>query len=231
MGNGHSLDLRRRIIAAVRAGASAREAARRFDVSPSSAITLARRWRRRNWQIWLKPDRLVFIDETGTKTNMARRRGRSQSGQRPHGAVPRGHWKTTTLVAVLRIDGLSAPMVLDGAMNGAAFKAYVEQVLVPSSRPGDIVVMDNLSSHKVEGLRKAIKAAGAILLYPPPYPPTSTQSNRPSPSSRPSCERPPPEPSTTSGGPVPTPSTSSMPKNAPTSSKTPIMRLINLEPL
>ena len=128
-----------------------------------------RRWR--NWQTWLKPDRLVFIDETGAKTNMARLRGRSRSGQRLHAAVPWEHWKTTTFVAGLRVDGLSAPMVLDWAMNGAAFKAYVEQILAPSLRPGDIVVMDNLPSHKVDGVRKAIKMAGAFLLYLPPYSP------------------------------------------------------------
>ena len=86
-------------------------------------------------------------------------------------AVPWGHWKTTTFVAGLRTTGLIAPMVLDGAMNGAAFKAYVEQALAPSLQPGDIVIMDNLASHKVAGARKAIKAAGAYLLYLPPYSP------------------------------------------------------------
>jgi|TARA_B100000315_G_scaffold213122_1_gene210896 transposase len=128
-----------------------------------------RRWRNR--QSWLKPERLVFIDETGAKTNMARLRGRSLKGQRLHAAIPWGHWKTTTFVAGLRTCGLTAPMVLDGAMNGGAFKAYVEQVLAPSLAPGDIVVMDNLSSHKVAGVRQAIKAAGAFLLYLPPYSP------------------------------------------------------------
>ena len=128
-----------------------------------------RRWRNR--QSWLKPERLVFIDETGAKTNMARLRGRSLKGQRLHAAIPWGHWKTTTFVAGLRTCGLTAPMVLDGAMNGDAFKAYVEQVLAPSLAPGDIVVMDNLSSHKVAGVRQAIKAAGAFLLYLPPYSP------------------------------------------------------------
>ena len=113
----------------------------------------------------------MFIDETGAKTNMARLRGRSPRGQRLPAAVPWGHWKTTTLVAGLRCDGVSAPMVLDGAMNGAAFKAYVEQVLAPSLAPRDIVVMDNLAAHKVEGVREAIKAAGAYLLYLPAYSP------------------------------------------------------------
>ena len=113
----------------------------------------------------------MFIDETGAKTNMARLRGRSPRGRRLPAAVPWGHWKTTTFVAGLRWDGLSAPMVLDGAMNGAAFKAYIEQVLVPSLAPRDIVVMDNLSAHKVAGVRDAIKAAGAHLLYLPAYSP------------------------------------------------------------
>ena len=113
----------------------------------------------------------MFIDETGAKTNMARLRGRSPRGARLEAAVPWGHWKTTTFVAGLRVDGLSAPMVLDGAMDGAAFKAYVDHVLAPSLAPGDIVVMDNLSSHKVAGVRQAIKAAKAYLLYLPPYSP------------------------------------------------------------
>ena len=119
----------------------------------------------------MRPERLVFIDETGAKTNMTRLRGRSRRGARLVTAVPWGHWKTTTFVAGLRCDGLSAPMVLDGAMHGAAFKAYVEQILAPSLSPGDIVVMDNLSSHKVDGVRQAIKAAGAFVLYLPSYSP------------------------------------------------------------
>jgi transposase len=123
------------------------------------------------WQTWLNPERLVFVDETGAKTNMTRLRGRALRGERILTAVPWGHWKTTTFVAGLRLSGLSAPMVLDGAMNGAAFKAYTEQVLAPSLKPGDIVVMDNLSSHKVAGVREAIKAVGAYLLYLPPYSP------------------------------------------------------------
>jgi transposase len=123
----------------------------------------------RNWQTWLKPERLVFIDETGAKTNMARLRGRSLKGKRLLSATPWGHWKTTTFVAGLRTTGLTAPMVLDGAMNGHAFKAYAEQVLAPSLKSGDIVIMDNLSSHKIKGVREAIKATGAFLLYLPPY--------------------------------------------------------------
>ena len=86
-------------------------------------------------------------------------------------AVPHGHWKTTTFVAALRVDGVTAPMVADGAMNGALFLAYVRQQLVPTLRPGDLVVMDNLAAHKVTGVREAIEAAGAHLVYLPPYSP------------------------------------------------------------
>ena len=98
-------------------------------------------------------------------------RGRARRGECLLAAVPWGHWKTTTFVAGLRLSGLSAPMVLDGAMNGTAFKADAEQVLAPSLKPGDIVIMDNLSSHKVAGVREAIKAVGATPLYPPPSSP------------------------------------------------------------
>src|SRR6266852_2628110 len=117
----------------------------------------------------LDPDRLVFIDETGTSTKMARLRGRAPRGERLVGKIPHGHWKTTTFVAGLRSTALTAPCVIDGPMNGNAFLAYVEQVLVPSLKPGDIVVLDNLSAHKVLGARQAIEAAGAMLLYLPPY--------------------------------------------------------------
>ena len=135
------------------------------------ADVAAKRRQWRNRQYWLKPERLVFIDETGARTNMARLRGRSLKGQRLPAAIPWGHWKTTTFVAGLRTTGVTAPMVLDGAMNGAAFKAYVEQILTPSLATGDIVVMDNLPSHKVAGVREAIRATGAFLLYLPPYSP------------------------------------------------------------
>ena len=113
----------------------------------------------------------MFIDETWATTAMARRYGRARRGARVVGAVPHGHWKTTTFVAALRHDGLSAPCVFDGAINGARFRAYVEQGLAPTLRPGDIVVMDNLSAHKVTGVRAAIEARGARLLYLPPYSP------------------------------------------------------------
>ena len=117
------------------------------------------------------PDRLVFLDETWASTNMARRYGRSPRGQRLVCPVPHGHWKTTTFVAALRADGLTAPMVVDGAMTGDLFVAYVEQVLVPTLRPGDVVVMDNLICHKRVGVARAIEGAGCTVRYLPPYSP------------------------------------------------------------
>ncbi len=113
----------------------------------------------------------MFIDETGASTKMARLRGRARKGERCRAAVPHGHWKTTTVTAGLRLDGLSAPMLLDGPMTGEAFLAYVEQALVPELTPGDVVIMDNLPAHKVSGVRQAIERAGATLLYLPPYSP------------------------------------------------------------
>jgi len=119
----------------------------------------------------MDPARFVFIDETGTATNMARRYGRGPLGARLVAAVPHGHWRTTTLVAGLRQSGVIAPLVLDGPMTGTAFRAYVEQFLAPALTPGDVVVLDNLAAHKVAGVRQALAAAGASLLYLPPYSP------------------------------------------------------------
>jgi transposase len=113
----------------------------------------------------------VFIDETWASTKMARTHGQAPRGERLRSPIPHGHWKTTTFVAALRTSGMVAPMVLDGPINGVAFQAYVDQVLVPDLEPGDIVVMDNLGSHKGAGVRTAIEAAGASLLYLPPYSP------------------------------------------------------------
>ena len=104
-------------------------------------------------QAALDPERLVFIDETGASTKMARRYGRSPRGERCVAPVPHGHWKTLTLVAGLRANTIEAPMVLDGAMNGIAFVAWAEQQLAPKLRPGDIVIMDNLPAHKPAGVR------------------------------------------------------------------------------
>lgn len=119
----------------------------------------------------LDPRRLVFLDETWATTNMTRRYGRSRRGQRLVAAVPHGHWKTTTFIAALRHDRLTAPTVVDGAMNGELFLAYVRQQLVPTLHEGDIVVLDNLSAHKVAGVRDAIESAGAKIVYLPPYSP------------------------------------------------------------
>jgi len=122
-------------------------------------------------QLDLDPEKLIFIDETWTTTNMARKCGRAIKGERLRAGVPHGHWKTTTFVAGLRVTGMVAPMVLDGPINGIWFQAYVEQVLVPALSPGDIVIMDNLGSHKGPKVRAAIEAVGAKLLYLPPYSP------------------------------------------------------------
>jgi transposase len=130
--------------------------------------------KRRRWHVWqrfMDPARFVFLDETGTATDMARRYGRSPSGTRLLAAVPHAHWRTTTLVAGLRQTGIVAPLVLDGPMTGAAFRAYVEQFLAPALAPGDVVVLDNLAAHKVDGVKHALAAAGAWILYLPPYSP------------------------------------------------------------
>lgn len=122
-------------------------------------------------QAGLDPDRLVFLDETWAKTNMTRPRGRSLKGDRVIDKVPHGHWKTTTFLAGLRTSGLTAPLVIDGAINGDLFVAYVQQHLVPTLRAGDIVILDNLSSHKRVEARTAIEAVGARVMYLPPYSP------------------------------------------------------------
>ena len=119
----------------------------------------------------LDPARLVFVDETGANTQMTRLYGRGPRGQRVIGKVPRGHWKTTTFVAGLRQSGLAAPFVLDGAMNRTSFEAYVERILGPTLKPGDIVIMDNLPAHKGGKVRQMIEGRGATLLLLPPYSP------------------------------------------------------------
>ena len=119
----------------------------------------------------MNPTRLVFLDETWATTNMARRYGRAPRGERVIASVPHGHWKTSTFVAGLREDAITAPLVIDGAMNGETFRAYIEQFLAPTLAHGDIVILDNLSSHKVAGVREAIEARGASLIYLPPYSP------------------------------------------------------------
>ena len=130
--------------------------------------------RRQRWQLaspHLDPERLVFIDETWIKTNMAPIRGWGPKGERLIGFAPDGRWRTLTFLAALRAGALTEPCVINGPINGTVFRAYVEQFLVPSLRPGDIVVLDNLGSHRSQAVRNAIIAAGAKLAFLPPYSP------------------------------------------------------------
>ncbi|MGV4796185.1 IS630 family transposase [Rhizobium sp. F40D2] len=130
--------------------------------------------RRRDWfdgQLDLDPEKLIFIDETGLSTKMSRLRGRALRGERCRAGVPHGHWKTTTFTGALRLSGMTAPFVYDGAMNGNVFLAYVEQVLLPTLEVGDVVIMDNLPAHKTAGVRDVIERAGARLMFLPPYSP------------------------------------------------------------
>ena len=127
------------------------------------------RWR--IWQRFMDAERFVFLDETGATTKMTSLYGWSPRGERLVDAAPFGHWKTTTIVAGLSATGLVAPWVIGGAMDGPAFRTYVEQVLASELRQGDVVVMDNLAAHKVPGVREAIKAVGAHVMYLPPYSP------------------------------------------------------------
>lgn len=127
------------------------------------------RWQAR--QASIEPERLVFIDETWAKTNMAPLRGWGPRGQRLIGKAPHGRWRTLTFLAALRHDRIDAPCLFDGPINGQKFLAYVEQFLVPTLQPRDIVVLDNLGSHKGKAVRKAIRATGARLVFLPPYSP------------------------------------------------------------
>ena len=131
----------------------------------------------RRRQQWIKyqdrvdPSRLVFIDETWTKTNMAPLRGWAPRGMRLVTKVPHGHWNTTTFLAALRYDRIEAPWLLEGPIDGESFAIYVEKVLLPTLRPGDIVIMDNLGSHKGKIIRRLIRSVGAKLLFLPKYSP------------------------------------------------------------
>ena len=113
----------------------------------------------------------MFLDETGVTTNLFRRYGRAVRGARVHDHTPGGRWQTSTFLAALRVTGLTAPGVFDGAIDGASFLAYIEQILVPTLQPGDIVIADNLSVHKIASVRRAIEQADATLWYLPPYSP------------------------------------------------------------
>jgi putative transposase len=130
--------------------------------------------RRRQWlkhRPGIDPARLVFIDETWTKTNMAPLRGWAPRGERLIGKAPFGHWNTMTFLAALRHDRVDAPWLVNGPINGERFLVYVEKVLVPTLSPGDIVIMDNLGSHKAKAVRQAIRNAGARLIFLPKYSP------------------------------------------------------------
>jgi transposase len=119
----------------------------------------------------IDPDRFVFIDESGAKTNMTRTRGRAPRGVRVIEPVPHGHWQTTTMIAAIRTTGPCAAAVVSGATDSDVFRAYVQHVLVPDLKIGDVVVLDNLQPHKAAGVREMVEAAGAMLLYLPPYSP------------------------------------------------------------
>lgn len=166
-GQAYGQDLRDRVMAA---SGSLREVVIRFSVSESYVAQARHAWAAERPH--LDTRRLVFLDETWASTHMTPRRGRSPRGQRCLGYVPYGHWKTTTFLCALRTQGLVAPLVLDGPINGRAFRAWVEQALAPTLGDGDIVVMDNLSSHKVAGVR------GAELRYLPLTAPITTRSSR-----------------------------------------------------
>jgi hypothetical protein len=174
--------------------------------------------RRTRWQAHqgrVEARRLVFLDETWTTTHMARLRGWAKRGTRLVEPAPHGHWRTLTFIAALRHDRLEAPCVFDGPINGRRFLAYVEQCLVPVLKPGDVVIMDNLGSHKGEAVRRAIRAAGALSSTCRPTRPTSTRSSRSSPNSSTSCARPPNAASTPPGSASETSSTASPLPNAP----------------
>jgi transposase len=179
---------------------------------------------RENWldgQDDLDPERLIFIDESGLSTKMARLRGWAPKGERCRAAIPHGHWKTTTFVSGFTLAGFVAPMLLDGPMDGESFLAWVEQMLAPTLRPDDIVVMDNLAAHKVAGVRQAIEACGAELRYLPPYSPDFNPIENAFAKFKAQCASPLREPSMHSNEPPPMRCNSSNPTNAPIASLTP----------
>jgi transposase len=130
---------------------------------------MRRTWRRR--QASFDPAHLIFLDESGAKTNLTRLYGRALKGQRVHAKTPHGHWQTTTMIGSIRLDGSTACMTIEGATDAEVFQAYVREVLCPTLRPGDVVIMDNLSPHKSERTRALITQAGAQVLFLPAYSP------------------------------------------------------------
>jgi hypothetical protein len=193
----------------------------RHAAEQDRADVARRRAQWKKYQSRLDPKRLVFIDETWAKTNMTRRHGRCIRGTRLVAKVPHGRWRTLTFLAALRCDRLDAPCVVDGPINGASFLAYVEQVLVPTLRPGDIVVMDNLGSTSGKPSAEPSAPPAPSSSSCRPTRPTSIRSSRSSPSSRPCCVKPPNEPSKRPGNASARSWTHSLPPNAPTTSKTP----------
>jgi transposase len=179
--------------------------------------------RRAQWtkrQSGIDPRRLVFIDETWTKTNMEPLRGWAPKGERLVAKVPHGHWQTMTFLAALRHDRIEAPWLIDGPIDGQGFRTYVEKELAPTLKPGDLVIMDNLGSHKGDAVRQAIRSAGARSSFPNTRP-ISIPSSKSSPSSSTSCAKRRRELSKRSSPPSASYSTPTPPKSAPTTSKTP----------
>ena len=142
-----------------------------FATEQDRADVARRRARWKKYQNRFDPRRLVFIDETWAKTNMTRLRGWAPRGRKLLAKAPQGHWRTLTFLAALRHDRIDAPCVIDGPINGESFLSYVEQILVKVLKPGDIVIIDNLGSHKGKAVRRSIRAAGAKLFFLPPYSP------------------------------------------------------------
>ena len=152
-----------------RSASPSKKSLRAAEQDRADIVRKRERWRRHQHRV--NPSRLVFIDETWTKTNMTRTHGRAVCGKRLVAAAPHGGWTTMTFLAGLRTDGIVAPCVFDGPINGQMFLAWVVQFLVPTVRPGDIVILDNLGSHKGIAVRRAIRKAGAHLLFLPAYSP------------------------------------------------------------
>jgi transposase len=179
-----------------------------------------RRARWTKYQDRVEPERLVFIDETWTKTNMAPLRGWAPCGKRLVAKVPHGNWKTTTFVAALRLDRIEAPWLLEGPIDGESFRTYVECVLVPTLREGDIVIMDNLGSHKGKAVRQLIRSAGAKLFFLPKYSPDLNPIEQSSRNSSTCCVKPPRAPSRASAPQLAKSLEPSLPRNAPITSGT-----------
>ena len=150
-------------------GSASKKSALASEIHRPDVARRRARWQR--YQGRIDPQRLVFLDETWVKTNMAPLRGWAPCGERLAGHHPHGHWRTLTFLAALRADRIDAPCLFNGPINGESFTAWVRQALVPTLSPGDIVVLDNLGSHKGKAVRSAIRNAGAHLLFLPPYSP------------------------------------------------------------